>query len=100
GDNQERIAGAQRFRSTGDRRHCLSAVGAVDGHEAPDVEYRAHDREPVELRLVKDVEAAVQRLEEDRRVDIALVIRTEDDRFVGDILATDDAIPDAGNGQG
>ena len=60
------------------RLHGLLPVAALDGNEAADVEHRPHDRELVELRLVEDVEAPVQRLEQDRRIDVAFVVRAKD----------------------
>ena len=61
-----------------DRAHRGFLVAAVDGNEAAEPERARQDRDPVDLVLVEDVHARVQRLEQDRRVDVALVIRAVD----------------------
>ena len=84
----------------GDRRHRLVAIAAFDRDEPADVEHRAHDRELAQLRLVEDVELRVQRLEQHRRVDVALVVRAEHDRRSrGTLLAARHPVPDAGQRQ-
>ena len=58
---------------------------ARDRHEAANVEDGAHDRELVQFGLVEDVQLRMQRPEEHRGIDVALVIGAEDDCALGHV---------------
>ena len=96
GKDQEGVACAKRFGSTGNRCQRLVTVAPVDRDESAEIEHLAHDRKLVELRLVQHVEPRVQRFEQDRRVDVALVIRAEDHRGRRHVLPSCNTIADAG----
>ena len=84
-----------------DRRHRRFAAIALDRHEAAGDHHRAQHRQLRQLGLEEHVQPRVQRLEQHRRIDVALVIRAEHHGTIArDVLATADAIADAGEAQG
>ena len=101
GKDQERVAGPRATAAP-------LAIDAIAfsrsprsiGDEPADVEHRPHDRKLVQLGLVEDVQLRVQRLEQHRRIDVALVVRAEDDRrSPGTCSRPADPVADAGQRQ-
>ena len=56
---------------------------------------RARTGNLVDLVLVEDVHPRMERREQDRRIDVALVVRAEDGGAIGHVLLPDDLEPDA-----
>ena len=84
-----------------DRRQRRVAVVALHRHEPAGFHHHAEHRQLAQLGLVEDVQAAMQRPEQHRRVDVALVIGAEDDGAARrHVLAADDPVADAGRAQG
>ncbi len=77
-EDQEGVAGTQRLGTARHRRQRRLAVVALHGHEPAEDEHASQQRQLRQLGLVEDVQAAVQHLEQHRRVDVALVVRAED----------------------
>src|SRR4029079_13667058 len=92
--NQERISRAKRFGTALDGCHRPFTVVALHRDEAADVERRPHDGKLVQLGLVQDVQLRVERLEEDRWIDVAFVVRTEHYGARGNMLASAHAVAD------
>ena len=69
-----------------------SAKTRIDGHEVCHPQGVGEDRDAVELDLVDHPQVqASQHVEEDRRIDVALVVRAEDRAAVRDVLAANRA---------
>ena len=79
-----------------DRAHRRFLVAAVDRDEPAMPERARQHRDRVDLLLVEDVHARMERVEEDRRIDVALVIRAVHRGAVErKVLGAGDAVPDA-----
>ena len=80
-----------------DGRHRMLPAGTVDRHEPTQTERPAQDRQFLQLGLVQDVQARVQRPIQHRRIDVTLVVSTEHDSPVPrNVLATGHTVSDAG----
>jgi hypothetical protein len=93
--DQEGIARTQRFGAALDGGHGPLPIVSFDGDEAADVERGPHDRKLVQFGLVEDVQLRVKRLEQDRGIDIALVVRAEDHRAGWNMLPPAHTVADA-----
>ena len=78
GKDQERVAGPDRSRAGLERPHRRFLVAPVDRDEAAVPERARQQRDRVDLGLVEDVHPRVQRGEEDRRIDVALMVGAVD----------------------
>ena len=73
---------ADRGRGHVDRGQRLVAAAALDRHEPAGLHHHAEDRQLAQFGLEQDVQPAMQRPVQDRRVDVALVVGAEDDGVV------------------
>src|SRR5678816_71566 len=80
--NQKGRAGTQRSDSARDRCHRPVTIAAFDRNESAYIKDGADERKS-KLGFVQDVQLWMESLEQDRRVDVAFVVRTEDDGAVG-----------------
>src|SRR4029453_3482509 len=80
--DEKAVPGAKRFGPARDRRHRLLPVPANYRNEAARQEDATEQRHLQELGLEEDVEPTMEGGEQDRRVDVALMIGAEDDRAV------------------
>ena len=75
-------------------RIAASLLPPVDRDETAHPERAREERDRVDLVLVEDMHARVQRVEQDRRVDVALVVRAEHRGAVQrQVLRAGDAVP-------
>ena len=101
GKIRNELPDANRLGGAIDRRHRRFAPIALDRHEPAGDHHRAEHRKLGQLGLEEHVQALVKRLEQHRRIDVALVIRAEHHRAIrGNVLAAADAVADAGQPEG
>src|SRR5262249_29384410 len=74
----------------------LLAIASFDRDEPANIEHDAHDRKAAKFRLVENAKARMKRLEQDRWIDVALVIRTKDHRGRGNLLSPGYAVAESG----
>jgi len=77
----------------------LLAIAAIDRDEAGDIERRLHDGKLSQFSLVENLDARVQRLEEHRRIDIALVVRAVNRGMSWKVFTAGHSPPDPGKRQ-
>ena len=80
---QKRIALPQRRGSLLDGGHRLLTAGAVDRHESADLKRLAEQRQLRQLPLEQHVQPRMERLKQDRRIDVALMIAAEHHGLAG-----------------
>ena len=99
-ENQERVAGADRRRATLDRSHRRFLVAAIDRDEAAVSERARENRDRVDLGLVENVQHGMQRVEQHRRIDVALMVRAvHGGAVLRHVLAADHPVADAAQDQ-
>src|SRR4030095_5166746 len=86
-EDQERVARLNRSGPGFERAHRRFLVFALDRHEPAVPEAAREHRNRVDIRLVDDGHARVEAIEEDRRVDVALMVGAVDGGAIeGDVL--------------